>query len=108
MRLSGDIRSLGNIIIIPIPEGIVQKHKDELVNIELPTDEHCNKTESYNLFKDGNDFGPTPLQNKDCLEEMFEAAINTSNAVTTSVHAVLKVHKELVELMSQNQSTVKL
>ena len=39
---------------------------------------------------------------------MFEAAINTSNAGTTSVHDVLKAHKELEELLTQNESTVKL
>ena len=39
---------------------------------------------------------------------MFEATINTSNAGTTNVHDALKAHKELEELMSQNEFTVKL
>ena len=105
---SGDIRNLDDIITIPIPEDIVQKDNDELKNIEISTDIHGNKAKTYNLFKDGNDSGPSPLQNKDFPEEMFEAAINTSNAGTTSVHDALKAHKELEELMSQNESTVKL
>ena len=82
----GDIRHLDDIITIPISEDIVQKHKDELQNIEETTDIHANKAKTYNLFKDGNDSGPAPLQNKGFPEEMFKAAINTSNAGTTSVH----------------------
>ena len=39
---------------------------------------------------------------------MFEAAITTSNADTTSVHDSLITHKELEELLTQNESTVKL
>ena len=45
---------------------------------------------------------------RDFPEEMFEAVINTSNAGTTSVHDNLKAHKELEELMTQNESTMKL
>ena len=30
-----------------------------------------NKAKTYNLFKDGNDSGPSPLQNKDFPEEML-------------------------------------
>ena len=41
--LISDIRNLDDIIIIPIPQEIIQKHKDELVNIELPTNNHGNK-----------------------------------------------------------------
>ena len=41
-------------------------------------------------------------------KQMFEAAINTSNSGTTSVHDALKAHKELEELLTQNESTVKL
>ena len=93
--LSGDIRNLDDIITIPIPGEIVQKHKDELDNIELPTIKHGDKDKYYNLFKDGNDSGPAPLQNKNVPEEMFETAINTSNAGTTSVHDFLITHKEL-------------
>ena len=35
--LSGDIRNLDGITTIRISEEIVQKHNDELDNIELPT-----------------------------------------------------------------------
>ena len=48
---SDDIRNLDNIITTFIPEESVQKYKDELDNIELPTDEYGNKTKVYNLFK---------------------------------------------------------
>ena len=48
------------------------------------------------------------MQNKGFPEEMFEAAINTSNAGTTSVHNALIAHKELEELLTQNESSVKL
>ena len=48
---SDDIRNLDNIITTFIPEESVQKYKDELDNIELPTDEYGNKTKGYNLFK---------------------------------------------------------
>ena len=89
------IRNLDDIITIPIPEEIVQKHKDELDNIELPTDEHCNKTKSNNLFKDGNDYDPALLQRNIFSEEMFEATINTPNAGTTSIHDALIAHNEL-------------
>ena len=71
----------------------MQKHKDELQNIEQTTDIYGNKTKTNNLFKVWNDFGPAPLQNKGFPEEMFETAINTSNAGTTSVHDALKAHK---------------
>ena len=54
---------------------------------------HGNKAKYHNLFKDGNDSSPAPLQNKDCTEEIFEAAINTSNAGTASVHDALKAYK---------------
>ena len=93
--LSSDIRNLDDIITIPIPDEIVQKYKDELDNIELPTDKHGNKVKYHNLFKDGKDIGPALLQNKDFPEEIFEAAINTSNASTTSVHDALIAHEEL-------------
>ena len=93
--LSGDIRDLDDMIIILLPEEIVQKHKDELDNIELPTVKHEEKDKYHNLFKDWKDSGPSPLQNKDFPEEMFETAINTSNAGTTSVHDFLITHKEL-------------
>ena len=62
-------------------------------NIEISTDIHGNKAKINNLFKDGNDPGPSPLQNKTFPEEMFEANINTSNAGTTSVHDALKACK---------------
>ena len=39
---------------------------------------------------------------------MFDAAINTLNAGTTSVHDALKAHKELEELLTQNELAVKL
>ena len=63
--LSGDIRNLDDIITIPIPEDIVQKHKDELDNIELPTVKDEEKDKYHNLLKNGKDSGPSPLQNKD-------------------------------------------
>ena len=66
-----DIRNVDDITTIPIPEEIVQKNKDELDNIELSTDKHGNKVSFFNLFKDGNDSGPTPLQNKYFAEGKF-------------------------------------
>ena len=39
---------------------------------------------------------------------MFEATIKTSNAGTTSVHDALIAHKELEQLLTHNESTVKL
>ena len=39
---------------------------------------------------------------------MFEAAITTANADTISVHDCLITHKELEELLTHNESTVKL
>ena len=68
-HISGDIRNLDDIIIIPIPEDIVQKHKDKLDNIELPIVKHEEKDKYYNSFKDGNDSGSAPLQNKDVPEK---------------------------------------
>ena len=106
--LSDDIRNLDDIITIPIPEDVVPKHTDELDNIELPTVKDEEKDIYHNLFKDGKDSGPSPLQNKDFSEEIFEAAINTSNAGTTSVHDALITHKELELLLTQNESTIKL
>ena len=91
--LSGDIRYLDDIITIPIPEDIVQRQKDELDNIELPTVKHEEKDKYRNLFKDGKDSGPAPLQNKEFPEEIFEAAINTSNVGTTSVRDALIAYK---------------
>ena len=38
----------------------------------------------------------------------FEATINTSNVVTTSVDDTLIAHEELKQLLTQNESTVKL
>ena len=64
-------------------------------NIELPTVKDKEKVKYHNLFKDWKDSGPSPLQNKDFPEEIFEAAINTSNVGTTSVHDALIAHKEL-------------
>ena len=58
---SGDIRNLDDIITIPIPQNILQEHKDESDNIEIFTDIYGNKAKTCNLFKDGNDAGPTPL-----------------------------------------------
>ena len=40
--------------------------------------------------------------------KMFKAPINTSNADTTSVYDDLIVHDELEQLLTQNESTVKL
>ena len=39
---------------------------------------------------------------------MFEAAINTSNVGTTSLHDALIVHIKIEQLLTQNESTVKL
>ena len=86
------LRNLDDIITIPIPEEIVQKHKDGFDNIELPTDEYGNKTKSYNLFKDVKNSGHALLQNKDSPDEMFETAIHTSNEGTTSIHDALIAH----------------
>ena len=95
------------MITIPVLEDIVQKDKDELDKIDIFADIHDNKAKTYNLFKDGNDSGPVPLQNKKIPEEMLEVAINTSNADTTSVHDILKAHKELEQLLTHNESSVK-
>ena len=39
---------------------------------------------------------------------MFESTIKTSNAGTTSAHDVLIAHKKLIQLLTQDESTVKL
>ena len=39
---------------------------------------------------------------------MFEATINTPNTGTTSIHDALIAHNELEQLLTQNESTVKL
>ena len=70
--LSGDIRYLDDIITIPIPEDIVQRQKDELDNIELPTVKHEEKDKYRNLFKDGKDSGSPPLQNKNFLKKCLK------------------------------------
>ena len=80
---------------------IVQKHKDESYDIELPTGKHGNKTKSDNLFKDWNDSSPIPFQNKDFPEAFLEATINTSNTGTTSVHDALIAHNELEQLLTK-------
>ena len=49
-----------------------------------------------------------PCKIKMFLKKTFEAAINTSNAGTMSVHDALIAHKELEQLMKQNESTIKL
>ena len=38
-------------------------------NIELPTVKHEEKDKYCNVFKDGNESGPVPLQNRDFPEE---------------------------------------
>ena len=48
--LSGDIRNLDDVINIHIPKKIVQKQKDELDNIALPTVKHNVKHKYHNLF----------------------------------------------------------
>ena len=100
---SDDIRNLDDIITIPIPKDIVQKDKNELNNIEISTDIHGNKGKNYNLIKYENDSGPVPLQSKYFSEEIFETAINTSNAGTTSVHDALQANKKLEVLLIQNE-----
>ena len=106
--LSGDIRNLDDVITIHIPEEIVQKQKDELDNIALPTVKHNVKHKYHNLFKDGNNSGPIPLQNKYFSGEMFECAITTSNACTKRVNDDLIAHKELDQLLTNNEATVRL
>ena len=101
--LSGDIRNLDDVITMHIPEEIVQKQKDELDNIALPTVKYNVKHIYHNLFKDGNNSGPVPLQNKYFPEEIFEATINTSNTGTTSIYDDLIVHNELEQLLTQNE-----
>ena len=74
--LKGGISNLDEILAIPIPEEISQKHKDDLDHIELPIDKHGNKMKSYNLYRGRNKSGYAPFQNKDFSEEMIEAYIN--------------------------------
>ena len=40
MAQSDDITHLDDIITTPIPEEVLQKHKDGLDNIKLPTEEY--------------------------------------------------------------------
>ena len=106
--LSGDIRNLDDVITMHIPEEIVQKQKDELDNIALPTVKYNVKHKYHNLFKDGNNSGPVPLQNKYFPGEIFEGAITTSNAFTKRVHDNLIAHSELDQLLTNNEATVRL
>ena len=48
------------------------------------------------------------MQNKDFHEEIFQTAINTLNTGTAIVHDAPVTHKELEQLLTQNESTVKL
>ena len=98
--LSGDIRNLDDIITILIPEEIVQKHKDELDDIELPTVKHEEKDKFLNLFKNGKDSGPTHLQNNIFLKKYLKLLILNyllTNMVTKiNIIIYLKMEKTLV------------
>ena len=67
----------------------MQKHKSELVYIELPADKHDNKDKYHSVFKDGNDSGPEPLRNKYFPEEILQL-------ILTHQTRVLQVHMMLL------------
>ena len=47
------------------------------------------RNKAYDLFTDGNDVGPTPLHHKGFPEEIFEAAIVSSNAKSSNIHDIV-------------------
>ena len=77
----------------PYTRGYCTETQRWIKNIEVSTNIHGNKAKAYNAFKDRNDSNPSPLQNNDFPEEIFEATIKTSNAGTSSGHDALKAHK---------------
>ena len=97
--LIGDITSLNDIITISIPEEIVQKHKDEIDNIELHTDEHVNKTKSYNIFKDEKTPALHPCKTNLSLKKSLKLLLT---------HQMRVLHVYMILLLTQNESTVKL
>ena len=85
---NGDIRHLDDVVTISIPEDIVKNDKRDLEDIKKTNSRFQNVNDENgasftnninNLFTDGKDSGPSPLQNKDFPEETFEAAIVSSN-----------------------------
>ena len=95
--LSGDIRHLDDVPTIPISEDILEKHDKDLDDLKLET--------MPNLYTDGNDAGPAPLQNKDFPEETFEAAIDTSNVKSSNIHDATIAQRKLKELLTPNETT---
>ena len=95
--LSGDIRHLDDVPTIPISEDILEKHDKDLDYLKLET--------IPNLYTDGNDAGPAPLQNKDFPEETFEAAIDTSNVKSSNIHDATIAQRKLKELLTPNETT---
>ena len=76
------------MVTIPIHEEIAQSEKKDWKDIEKTNSSFQIKNEdngatprnkTYNLYTDGNDAGPSSLQNKDFPEEAVEAAIVSSN-----------------------------
>ena len=57
------------------------------------------------LSPDGNDAGPSPLKNKDFPEEIFKAAIVSSNKKSSNIHDAVIAQKKLEDLLSQNETT---
>ena len=47
----------------------------------------------YNLFTDGKDASPSPLQNKVFPEETFEATIVSSNTKSSNIHDAVMAQK---------------
>ena len=111
---SGDIRNLDEVVTIPIAEEIVQSEKSDLEDIEktnsiFQTKKDDNgatlRNKAYNLYTDGKDAGPSPLQNKDFPEETFEAAIVSSNTKSSNIHDAVIAQKKLEDMLSQNETT---
>ena len=51
------------------------------------------RNKTYNLYTDGKNAGPSPLQNKDFPENIFEAAIVSSNTKSSNIHEVAIAQK---------------
>jgi len=111
---NGDIRHLDDVVTISIPEDIVKNDKRGLEDIKKTNSSFQNVNDENgasftnninNLFTDGKDAGPSPLQNKDFPEEKFEAAIVSSNTKSSNIHDAVIAQKKLEDLLSQNKTT---
>ena len=99
-----DIRHLDDVVSISIPKEITQSDKSNLEDIEKTNSSFQNindeksatlRNKAFNLFTDGKDAGPSPLQNKDFPEETFETTIVSSNTKSSNIHDTVIAQKKV-------------